>query len=137
MPSKSYEEESTTTLRRKASDLAKQKWSTKAKVWLTTVGAGVPILAAVVTGLMWLKGELAWAEDVKQSATMQIITVYQLKTEDRMWKIKHDLKDIEARKQAGISLVTDSLDREQLLDEYTFLLTQKQKWDEAEKEATK
>lgn len=137
MPSVSHEEEANTTLRRQAHHLVKQKWSTKAKIWIGTVSAGVPLMVALITGLMWLKSELAWAEDVKQSATMQIITVYQLKTEDRMWKIKHDLKDIAARKLAGTSLETDELDQTQLLSEYEFLLEQKQKWDEAEKEASK
>ncbi len=137
MPSVSHEEEANTTLRRQAHHLVKQKWSTKVKIWLGTIGAGVPILTAIIFGIQWINQNVAWAEDVKQSATMQIITVYQLKTEDRMWKIKHDLKDIAARKLAGTSLETDELDQTQLLSEYTFLLEQKQKWDEAEKEASK
>lgn len=132
-----HEEEANTTLRRKASELAKQKWSTKAKIWLTTIGAGIPVLVAIFAGVQWINQNVAWAEELKKSSTLQYIEVNQLRTEDRMWKIKHDLRDIEARKKAGIALDTDALDKEQLLNEYRFLLEQKQKWDDAEKEATK
>lgn len=99
------------------------------------MAASLPIIYALIAAFMWAKTEIAWAEDVKKSYVMQTIQVNQLQTADRMWKIKHDLKDIEARAQMNNALPTDPLEKEQLLDEYRFLLEQKQKWDQAEKEA--
>lgn len=116
-------------------ELAKAKWSTKFKIWLGTIGAGIPVLLAIIAGVQWINQNVAWAEELKKSYVLQTIQVSQLRTEDRMWKIKHDLKDIDARSQAQMALPTDALEREQLLDEYRFLLEQKQKWDEAEKDA--
>ncbi len=135
MPSVSHEEEANTTLRRQAHHLVKAKWSTKLKIWVSTVGAGVPLLVGVFALVQWVNQNVAWAEDLKKSYVLQTIQVSQLRTEDRMWKVKHDLKEIAARKLAGTSLETDELDQTQLLSEYTFLLDQKQKWDNAEKEA--
>ncbi len=124
-----------TTPRRTVSELAKSKWSTKVKIWLGTIGAGVPLLVAIFAGVQWINQNVAWAEELKKSYVLQTIQVSQLRTEDRMWKIKHDLKDIDARKQANMAWPTDALEREQLLNEYRFLLEQKQKWDSAEKDA--
>ncbi len=135
MPSVNHEEEANTTLRRQAHHLVKAKWSTKVKIWATTIGAGLPLLIAMFAGVQWINQNVAWAEELKKSYVLQTISVNQLRTEDRMWKIKHDLKEIAARALAGNSLDTDGLDKEQLLDEYRFMLEQKQKWDNAEKEA--
>jgi len=138
MPSKkSFEEESNTTLRRKATDLAKAKWSTKVKLWVGAVGGTVPIILLLVAAINWLNTNLAWAAEVQKSYVLQTIDVNQLRTEDRMWKVKHDLTRIAERKEAGTPLITDELDRAQLLSEYTFLLEQKQKWNDAEKQANK
>lgn len=138
MPSKAtnHNQESETTLRRKVEDLhQKQKWSTKAKVYLGLGVSALPLAAAIFTASQWINQNVAWAEDLKKSYVLQTIEVNQLRTEDRMWKIKHDLKDIEARRQMGAELPTDALEKQQLLDEYRFLLEQKQRWDQAEKEA--
>lgn len=116
-------------------EIARAKWSTKVKIWLGTIGAGIPILLALFAGVQWINQNVAWAEELKKSYVLQTIQVSQLRTEDRMWKIRHDLKDIDARKNANMSWPTDAGEREQLLNEYTFLLEQKQKWDSAEKDA--
>jgi len=132
---RTHEEEANNTLRRHAHQLVKQKWSTKFKIWVGTVSAGVPLLVGLFAGVQWINQNVAWAEELKKNYVLQTIQVSQLRTEDRMWKVKHDLKEIAARKLAGNSLDTDELDQTQLLSEYTFLLDQKQKWDNAEKEA--
>lgn len=130
-----HEEEANTTLRHHAHQLVKAKWSTKFKIWVGTVSAGVPLLIGLFAGVQWINQNVAWAEDLKKSYVLQTIQVSQLRTEDRMWKVKHDLKEIASRKLGGNSLDTDELDQKQLLSEYEFLLGQKEKWNNAEKEA--
>lgn len=124
-------------MRHRANQLVKGKWSTKVKIWIGTVSAGVPALALVISGLFWLNSELAWSADVQKSYVLQSIDVNQLRTDDRMWKVKHDLKKIAERKLFDNALDTDELDQVQLLKEYEFLLGQKEKWNDAEKEALK
>lgn len=132
----SHEEEANTTLRRKATDLAKQKWSTKAKIWIGTMAASIPIVYALIAGFMWIKTEVAWAEDVKQSQNIMFIQNQQDRTDDQMWKVKHDLEKIEERAATGQTRLTDSLDKQTLLEQYKHLITQKSEWAKKEKEAT-
>ena len=137
MPSVSHEEEANTTLRRQAQHLVKAKWPTKVKWWVGGATASLPLIYALITAFMWIKTEVAWAADVAQSQNIQFIQNQQGRTEDRMWKVKHDLEKIDERKAMNQVRVTDSLDKQTLLEEYKHLIGQKSKWEAAEKEATK
>jgi len=113
----SHEEEANTTLRRRASHLAKAKWSTKVKWWIGSVAAGIPIVYALIAAFMWVKTEVAWADDVKASQNVQFIQNQQDRVDDRMWKVQHDLRAIDERAARGQALATDALDKQTLLEE--------------------
>lgn len=132
-----YEEESNTTLRHQAHQLVKAKWSTKLKIWVSTVAGGVPLLVGIFAGVQWINQNVAWAADVAQSQNVQFIQNQMDRTDDRLWKVRHDLEQIQERFTMGNVLFTDALDKETLLAEYIHLIKQKSTWAAKEKEATK
>lgn len=117
MPSK-HEEESHTTLRRKASDLAKTKWSTRVKVWIG-VAAGVLSSLAIISGaLVWFNGENAWAGDVKRADAHILLNLQQTSNASRYSQVSGDIDFLEYRQEKNGQLSStekrrlDSLKRE-------------------------
>jgi len=117
MPSK-HEEESQTTLRRKASDLAKQKWSTRAKVWVGVVASVLASLSIIATAVVWFNGENAWAGDVKRADAQILLNLQQTTNASRYSQVSGDIDFLEYRQEKNGQLSSteqrrlDSLKRE-------------------------
>lgn len=117
MPSK-HEEESQTTLRRKATDLAKQKWSTRVKVWIGVVAGVLSSLAIISTALVWFNGENAWAGDVKRADAQILLNLQQTSNASRYSQVSGDIDFLEYRQEKNGQLSSteqrrlDSLKRE-------------------------
>ena len=103
MPSK-HEEESQTTLRRKASDLAKTKWSTKVKVWVGVVAGALSSLAIIVTAVVWFNGENAWAADVNRADAKILLNLQQAGNASRYSQVQGDIDFLEYRQEKNGTL---------------------------------
>lgn len=102
---KNHEEESQTTLRRKATDLARHKWSTKAKVAVSVVGSVLASLAIIVSAIVWFNGENAWAGDVRRADTQILLNLQQTSNSSRYGQVLGDIDFLEYRqeKNGGLS----------------------------------
>ena len=118
MPKTSHEEESQTTLRRKASDLVATKWSTKVKVWIGVIAGTLSSLAIIVTAVVWFNGENAWAGDVKRADAQILLNLQQTSNASRYSQVSGDIDFLEYRQEKNGQLSSterrrlDSLKRE-------------------------
>lgn len=103
-----------------------------AKAWIGTSAGIIAILSAFAGAGLWMKQNVAWAEDMQRTFVIQSINVQQIQVDTRKWRIKHDLRDIEDRQREGEAYPTDQVEKTQLLQEQAFLLQQKARLTEAE-----
>ncbi len=105
MPSK-HEEESQTTLRRKASELVATKWSTRVKVWVGVVAGALSSLAIIVTAIVWFNSENAWAAEVRRADAQILLNLQQTQNGSRYWQVIGDLEFLEYRQEKNGSLTS-------------------------------
>ncbi len=100
MPSETnHEQEANTTLRRRASQLAKQKWSTRVKVWIGVVASVLASLSIIATAVVWFNGENAWAGDVKRADAQILLNLQQTSNASRYSQVSGDIDFLEYRQE--------------------------------------
>lgn len=139
MPSqKSHEEEANTTLRRKATDLARQKWPTRVKVWIGVVGSALASLAIIVSAVVWFNGENAWAGDVKRADAQILLNLQQTSNASRYSQVSGDIDFLEYRQEKNGELSSTEKRRlASLKRELARLETEKEELDKIEIELLK
>lgn len=103
MPSK-HQEESPTTLRRKASDLVATKWSTRVKVWVGISAGALSSLAIIVSAVVWFNTENAWASEVRRADAQILLNLQQTQNGSRYWQVIGDLEFLEYRQEKNGTL---------------------------------
>jgi hypothetical protein len=133
-----YEEESTTTLRRKATDLAKAKWPTKVKIWIGIAGSTVTIIAFLLAGGAWFDGRYAHAEEVQRSQAQILLDLQQMVNSTRRAQVGHEIKDLDYREETDGPLdLDDKRDMRNLEGEQKQLQDQKMRLNAIEVEMKK